>query len=100
MRPGGVGAWKAQFHASPADVLLDPSGTVARAYAAKTTPHMFVVDPSGRLVYMGAFDDKPSTDPADAKAAHNYVQAALDELRAGKPIAKAATWPYGCSVKY
>jgi hypothetical protein len=100
LQPGGVGAWKAQSGASPAYVLLDPAGTVGRAYEAKTTPHMFVVDPKGTLVYMGGFDDKPSTNPADAKTAHNYVQAALDDVKAGKPVRDAVTRPYGCSVKY
>lgn len=100
MEPAGVGAWKAQLGASPADVLLDPAGSVGRTYEAKTTPHIFVVDRQGTLVYMGGFDDKPSTNPADAKTAHNYVRAALDDLKAGKPIADPVTRPYGCSVKY
>lgn len=81
-------------------VLLDPQGTVARAYAAKTTPHMFVIDPRGTLVYQGGIDDTPSTDVADIATAKNYVQAALDEVLAGKPVAVASTQPYGCSVKY
>jgi hypothetical protein len=100
MQPGGVGAWKAQVDASPADVVLDPAGAVGRTYDAKTTPHIFIVGPKGDLVYMGGLDDKPSTDPADAKAAHNYVQAALDDLKAGRPVRNAATRPYGCAVKY
>ena len=100
MQPGGVGAWKAQMAASPADVVLDPAGAVGRTYAAKTTPHMFIVGPKGDLVYMGGLDDKPSTDPADAETAHNYVQAALDDLKAGRSVRTAATRPYGCAVKY
>jgi hypothetical protein len=100
MEPGGVGAWKTQMGASPADVLLDSSGTVGRAYEAKTTPHIFVVDGKGTLVYMGGLDDKPSTNPADAKTAHNYVRAALDAVKAGQPVRDAVTRPYGCSVKY
>jgi hypothetical protein len=100
LQPAEVGAWKAQFGASPADVLLDPAGAVGRAYDAKTTPHMFIVDPKGTLVYMGGLDDKPSTNPADAKTAHNYVRAALDDLKAGRPVHDAVTRPYGCSVKY
>lgn len=100
MEPAGVGAWKAKSGASPADVLLDPAGTVGRTYEAKTTPHIFIVDPKGTLVYMGGLDDRPSTDPADAKTAHNYVRAALDDLTAGKPVRDAVTRPYGCAVKY
>ena len=86
--------------ASPSAVLLDPDGKVGRAYGAKTTPHMFVVDPSGKLVYAGAIDDTPSTDPADIATARNYVSAALDAALAGKPVPTAASTPYGCSVKY
>lgn len=100
MQAAGVGAWKTQFSADPADVLLDPAGAVGRTYAAKTTPHIFVVDARGTLIYMGGFDDNPSTDPADAKTAHNYVRAALDDLKDGKPVQTAVTRPYGCSVKY
>jgi peroxiredoxin len=100
LEPSAVPAWKAQAGASPAHVLLDPSGAVGRTYGAKTTPHMFVVDATGKLVYMGGLDDKPSTDPADAKTAHNYVLAALDDVKAGKPVKDAVTRPYGCAVKY
>ena len=81
-------------------VLLDPSGTVGRTYAAKTTPHMFVIDAAGTLVYQGGIDDTPSTDVADIKTAKNYVQAALDAVLAGKPVPTASSQPYGCSVKY
>jgi peroxiredoxin len=86
--------------ASPTAFLLDPSGTAGRAYGAKTTPHMFVIDPKGVLLYNGAIDDRPSTDPADVKAAKNYVAAALDEAMAGKPVSVGFSTPYGCSVKY
>jgi peroxiredoxin len=80
--------------------LLDTDGAVGRAYGAKTTPHMFVIDPAGKLVYAGGIDDKPSTDQADIASAKNYVQAALDEALAGKPVTVATSTPYGCSVKY
>jgi len=80
--------------------LLDPEGKVGRAYGAKTTPHMFVIDPAGKLLYAGGIDDKPSTDTADVKTAKNYVKAALDEALAGKPVTVSSSQPYGCSVKY
>ena len=88
------------FGAAPADYLVDEPGTVGRAYGAKATPHMFIIDPSGKVVYNGAIDDKRSTDVADVKTARNYVAAALDEMKAGKPVSVASTTPYGCSVKY
>jgi hypothetical protein len=80
--------------------LLDSDGTVGRAYGAKTTPHMYVIDPAGKLVYAGGIDDKPSTDVADIASAKNFVSAALDEGMAGKAISVATSTPYGCSVKY
>lgn len=89
-----------QRSASPTAFLLDPQGTVGRAYGAKTTPHMFIVSPEGKLVYNGAIDDKPSTDTADIAGARNHVQAALDEAMAGRPVSTASSQPYGCPVKY
>lgn len=90
----------ARHEAAPTAVLLDPTGTIGRAYDAKTTPHMYIIDPEGRLVYNGAIDDKPTTDTADVPGATNYVANALAEALAGKAITTAATKPYGCSVKY
>jgi len=92
--------WKAKARAHSTDVLLDPDGVVGRAYDARTTPHMFVVDKTGALVYMGGIDDRPYADPASLKGAKNYVAAALADVKAGRPVAQAATKPYGCSVKY
>lgn len=86
--------------AAPTAVILDPSGEIGRAYGARTTPHMIVIDPAGRLIYDGAIDDKPTTDLADVGPAQNYVSAALAAAMAGKPVATAATKPYGCAVKY
>lgn len=86
--------------AAPTAALLDPEGTIARLYQAKTTPHMFVIDPTGKLIYQGAIDDKPTTNQADIKTAHNYLNEALDAAMAGKPVPTTATRPYGCSVKY
>lgn len=87
-------------NAAPTAYLLDAEGAAGRAYGAKTTPHMFVIDPKGTLLYAGGIDDKPTTDVADVPGAKNYVQAALDEGLAGKPIATTSSTPYGCSVKY
>ena len=81
-------------------VLLDESGAVGRAYGAKTTPHMYIVNPDGVLIYKGAIDDKPTSNKDSIPGARNYVLAALDESMAGKPVSTASTTPYGCSVKY
>jgi peroxiredoxin len=90
----------AKRNASPMAVLLDPQGVVGRLYDARTTPHMYIIDAAGTLVYMGGIDDKPSTQDADVKTATNYVRVALDEIRSGKPVSMPVTRPYGCSVKY
>lgn len=81
-------------------LLLDPDGQVGLAYGAKTTPHLFVIDAAGTLVYDGAIDDNPSTDSADIPGARAYVAEALDAVLAGAPVPVAQTKPYGCSVKY
>jgi hypothetical protein len=86
--------------AAPTAVLLDPKGTVGRSYDARVTPHMYIVDAKGTLVYMGGIDDKPTTDWDDVKTATNYVRAALDDMAKGRPVANPVTRPYGCTVKY
>jgi peroxiredoxin len=88
------------MHASPTAALLDPTGTIGRLYDARTTPHMFVIDPAGKIVYQGAIDDKPTPDPASLKGADNYVNDALNAAMAGKPVAVAVTKSYGCAVHY
>ena len=98
--PREMSDWVQAQGAAPTAMLLDSTSATGRAYDAKTTPHMFVVDPAGKIVYAGAIDDKRSANPADAKTAHNYVRAALTEATAGKPVSVASTTPYGCSVKY
>jgi hypothetical protein len=80
--------------------LLDPSGSTGLAYAAKTTPHMYVIDGKGVLRYAGAIDSVPSADADDIPDATQYVKVALSELAAGKPVTVPTTQPYGCSVKY
>lgn len=86
--------------AVPTAVLMDPGGTLGHLYAAKTTPHMFIIDPTGTLIYNGAIDDHPTSDKADIANSKNYVSAALGESMSGKPVTDATTRPYGCSVKY
>jgi peroxiredoxin len=90
----------AEVHAHPTAAVLDPSGEIGRLYSAKTTPHMFVIDPQGKLIYAGAIDDKATTDTSDVKVAKNYVSVALTEAMAGRPVETASTRPYGCAVKY
>ena len=95
-----MASWMKKMNAAPSATLLDPKGDAGKAFAARTTPHMYIVDPKGVLVYAGGIDDKRSTDPEDVKTAKNYVRAAFDELLAGKSVSNASTAPYGCSVKY
>jgi peroxiredoxin len=89
-----------QVNAVPTAVLMDPGGSLGHLYSAKTTPHMFIIDPSGTLIYNGAIDDHATSDPADIASSKTYVSLALSEAMAGKPISEGATRPYGCSVKY
>lgn len=90
----------AEKKASPDAYLIDAEGSVGIEYSAKTTPHMYVINPAGTLVYAGAIDDKRSTRLEDVKTARNFLVAALEESKAGKPVTTATTTPYGCSVKY
>ena len=88
--------WKTQQTA----LLLDPEGKAGRAYGAKNTPNMVVINPEGNIVYEGAIDSKATPNPADIPNSTNYVKVALDESLAGKPVTTSTTKPYGCSVKY
>lgn len=94
-----LAAWTKEKGATPTATLLD-DGKVGKAYGARTTPHMYVINPEGKLVYAGAIDNKPTANQADVKGATNYVTAALGEAMAGKAVSKATSEPYGCSVKY
>jgi len=87
-------------NASPTAVLLDPAGEVGQKYGAKTTPHMFVLDKEGKVIYAGAIDSINSTNPADVAKAENHIRQTLDAALAGKPVLTPSTKPYGCSVKY
>jgi peroxiredoxin len=100
LQGGEVSQMTKSKKASPTDVLIDSSGKVGKTYDAKTTPHMYVIDPKGILVYMGAIDDKPTTEVEDVKGATNYVAAALDALKANQPVKTTVTKAYGCGVKY
>jgi peroxiredoxin len=86
--------------AVPTAVLFDPKGTVGRSYDARVTPHMYIIDAKGTLLYMGGIDDKPTTDREDIKTAKNYVRAALDDIAKGQPVAEPMTRAYGCTIKY
>ena len=86
--------------AAPTAVLLDPKGTVGHAYGARTTPHMYIIAGDGKLLYAGGIDDKQSAALDDLKSAKNFVDAALTEVAAGKPVSITTARPYGCSVKY
>lgn len=98
--PAKLAAWMQGQGAQATATLMDADGQVGRAYGARTTPHMYLIDPAGRLVYAGAIDNKPSANPADIPGATNHVQQALAESLAGKPVSTTATRAYGCTVKY
>jgi hypothetical protein len=93
-------AYVTKTGAQPTAVILDPTGAIGHLYDAKTTPNMFVIDPTGKLIYAGAIDDHATTDVSDIGASKNFVSAALAEAMNGKAIQTAYTRPYGCSVKY
>jgi hypothetical protein len=92
--------WVGDKKATPAHYLLDPKGVVGKGYAAKTTPHMYIIDGAGTLRFQGGIDDKPAARVEEMGSARNHVLAALNEIKAGKAVSVAQTTPYGCSVKY
>ena len=99
-KPADLSNWLSSKQATPTQTLMDVQGSVGRAYGARTTPHMYVIDPQGKLVYAGAIDSIPSASTSDIAGATNYVNQALAESLAGKPVSKATSQPYGCSIKY
>ena len=99
-KPGDLAGWMQGHKAAASATLMDDDGKVGKAYGARTTPHMYVVDPAGKLVYAGAIDSKSTANPADIASSTNYVKQALNEVLAGKPVSTPSTRPYGCSVKY
>jgi peroxiredoxin len=100
LKPAEMAAWMQQQKAAATATLMDADGKVGRAYGARTTPHMYIIDPAGKLVYAGAIDSIPSGRVADIANATNHVKVALAESLAGKPVSTPVTRPYGCSVKY
>lgn len=95
-----IKAWLKERGSQPTAYLRDPSGSVGHLYAAKTTPHLFIINQSGVLVYDGAIDSIRSAKQSDIPKAENYVSEALAAVESGKPVSKAATQPYGCAVHY
>ena len=100
MKPVALQSWMKEKGGAPRATLMDEDGKVGRAYDARTTPHMYIVNPEGKIVYVGAIDDKRSANPEDVKTSKNYVRVALNEALAGKAVTTASTSPYGCTVKY
>jgi peroxiredoxin len=100
LQPAALDAWMKDHSGAPTAVLMDEDGVIGRTYGARTTPHIFIVDPKGTLVYAGGIDSIPSSRPDDIKTATNYVNQALSEAYEGKAVSAATTRPYGCSIKY
>ena len=100
LEPAKLVAWQKERKLQPTATLMDEDGVVGKAYGARTTPHMYIVDPQGRLVYAGGIDSIPSSSASDIPKATNYVKQAVAEVAAGKQITTATTRPYGCSIKY
>lgn len=100
LSPAQLSRWMSQHKAAPTATLMDEDGAAGRAYAARVTPHMYIVDPQGRLIYAGGIDSIPSARAEDIKTATNYVRTGLGEALAGKPLSQPSTRPYGCTIKY
>jgi len=100
LEPAKLMAWKQERKDRIVGRDADEEGTVGRSYGARTTPHLYIVNPQGQLIYAGGIDSIPSARPADIEKATNYVKVGLAEALAGKPISAATTAPYGCSIKY
>ena len=98
--PGQADELTKSRNAAPTAVLLDQTGAVGKLYGATNTPHMYVIDKTGTLAYMGAIDDRPTSRRSDVQGAHNYVKAALESVASGQPVKTPLTRAYGCTVKY
>ena len=99
-KPADMAQWMTAQKAAATATVMDADGKVGRAYGARTTPHLYIVDPAGKLVYAGGIDSKATANVADISSATNYVKTALAETAAGQPISNPTTRPYGCSIKY
>ena len=93
-------AWRTRNNAASTHLLLDPEGTVGKAYGAMTTPDMRVIDGEGRVLFTGGIDDRPTNKVEDLEGANNFVRAALDDVEAGRAVRTAYAQPYGCAIKY
>ncbi len=100
LEPGKLAAWMKEQKSAPSAMLLDEEGSVGRLYGARTTPHIYIVNPQGQLIYAGGIDSIASARAADISKAVNYVRQGLGEALAGKSLSAANTHAYGCSIKY
>jgi hypothetical protein len=100
LAPAALQSWMTEQKAAATHTVMDESGKIGQQYAARTTPHMYIINAQGNLIYAGGIDSIASANPADIKTATNYIKQSLGEVAAGKPISSANTKPYGCSVKY
>ncbi len=100
LAPAKLAAWMKEKKASATHTLMDEGGKIGKAYGARTTPHMYIVDGKGMLAYVGGIDSIPSASASDIPKATNYVKVSLTEIASGKPVSNSVTRPYGCSVKY
>jgi len=100
LAPAKLASWQKERKAAATAMLMDEEGSVGKAYGARTTPHLYIVDPQGKLIYAGGIDSIASSNADDIKKATNYVRQGLAEAMAGKPLSAATTRPYGCSIKY
>jgi hypothetical protein len=98
--PAELAAWIRGKQGAPTATVMDEDGRIGRTYGARVTPHMYIVDPQGKLVYAGAIDSKASANPADVATATNYITQGIGEVTSGKPLSQATTRAYGCSIKY
>jgi peroxiredoxin len=100
MTPSALDTWMKARGAKTTAVLMDESGAIGKSYGAKTTPHMYIIDPKGTLVYAGGIDSIRSASVSDIAKATNFVKVAMEQTHGGKAISTATSIPYGCSVKY
>ena len=100
LEPAKLTSWLKERQSVPTAILMDEEGTAGRAYGARTTPHMYIVNPQGQLIYAGGIDSIASSKADDIPRATNYVKTGLAEALTGRPLTASTTRPYGCSIKY